>query len=83
MLIATPRIISTAIIEKKIIAAMSKYSFQLIRRNLEGNIKNTLLLYCFQFAGKHETLELLAIHGGDEDRTLPLEISEYAGARVE
>jgi len=44
-------------IVKNIIAIMSKQSFHLIRRNREGSIKNTLLLYRLQYAGKYETLE--------------------------
>ena len=44
-------------IVKNIIAIMSKQSFHLVRRNREGSIKNTLLLYCLQYAGKYETLE--------------------------
>lgn len=39
---------------------MRQHSFHLMRRNLEGSIKHTLLLYCLQFAGKYETLEASA-----------------------
>ena len=53
----TPRIISSAMIVKNIIAIMSMQSFHLVRRNREGSIKNTLLFYCLQYAGKYWTLE--------------------------
>jgi len=44
-------------IVKNIIAIMSKQSFHLVRRNRAGSIKNTLLLYRLQYAGKYWTLE--------------------------
>ena len=42
-LIETPRIISSAMIVKNIIATMCKQSFHLVRRNREGSIKKHIL----------------------------------------
>lgn len=49
--------ISSAMIVKNIIAIMCKQSFHLIRRKKEGSIKNTLMLYRLQYAGKYRTEE--------------------------